>query len=203
MGSYPPGGIHLYDLEIGTTAAKAAAFPFASVTVPAPANPDPSLGTGAVATIDELLPGTDYFFKVRAHCGASGIVGCTGGDAQMIAGWSNFSQIVPCSTAPKGSAAVASAPPASPLVETFWVEAFRVSENMVSWPDFLADHNSGDLQGDVAFLTNSGGGPGSVGHFFDFDNSPRVRYCVEVQKVDLSAISRTPSGPPFISQNQT
>jgi hypothetical protein len=42
------------------------------VTVPAPVVPSPSLGFGASATIDELKPATDYFFKVRAHCAAAG-----------------------------------------------------------------------------------------------------------------------------------
>ena len=30
-----------------------------------------------------------------------GLAGCSGGDAQMIAGWSNFSTVIPCTTAPK------------------------------------------------------------------------------------------------------
>jgi hypothetical protein len=36
------------------------------------------------------------------------------------------------------------------------------------------------------------------GHFFDFERSPRVRYCVEIAKVKLNNIPRTPSGPPQI-----
>lgn len=192
-----PGSIHLYDLEVGATNESAETMPFTSVTV-----------TGTTATIDELQPSTDYFFKVRAHCAASGFEGCTGGNAQMIAGWSNFSSIVPCTTSntptnPQPSAAV-SVP--TPLVDTMWLEVYRVTENMKTSPDFLANHNTGDLQGDAAFLTNSGGDmtPGhSDSHFFDFITSPRVRYCVEVQKVDLSETSRTSSYPPFIPINQS
>ena len=30
-----------------------------------------------------------------------------------------------------------------------------------------------------------------------------ANYCVEIEKVDLSDVQRTPSGPPFIPQNQT
>ena len=33
--------------------------------------------------------------------------------------------------------------------------------------------------------------------------SQLTRYCVEIEKVDLSDVQRTPSGPPFIPQNQT
>ena len=33
--------------------------------------------------------------------------------------------------------------------------------------------------------------------------SQLTRYCVEIEKVDLSHVQRTPSGPPFIPQNQT
>ena len=64
-------GIHLYDLEAGTTVSTAETFPFASVTV--------SAKPLSYATIDELKPGTDYFFKVRAHSASAG-------GAQMIAG---------------------------------------------------------------------------------------------------------------------
>jgi hypothetical protein len=202
-----PGSIHLYDLEAGGTATEAEAMPFTSVTV-----------TGTSATIDELKSSTDYFFKVRAHCAASGFEGCTGGKEQMIAGWSNFSSIVPCTTATaatKSSAATRSPPAAAaalpssaeqPLVDTMWLEVYRVTENMKTSPDYLANHNTGDLKGDVAFLTNSGGTmtPGhSDSHFFDFVTSPRVRYCVEVQRVDLSDVSRTSSYPPFIPINQS
>lgn len=195
-----PGRIHLYDLEVGATEASTETMPFSSVTV-----------TGTSATIDELKPSTDYFFKVRAHCAATGFDGCTGGAAQMIAGWSNFSAIVPCTTSSATTTAVSQPSAAVKLhsvaaVDTMFLEVYRVTENMKTWPDFLANHNSGDLLGDSAFLTNSGGSmtPGhSDSHFFDFITSPRVRYCVEVQKVDLSDVSRTSSYPPFIPINQS
>ena len=29
-----------------------------------------------------------------------------------------------------------------------WLEVFRVTENMMPWPDFLANHNTGDLHGE-------------------------------------------------------
>jgi hypothetical protein len=80
--------------------------------------------------------------------------------------------------------------------ETLWIEPLRVSENLMVWPDYLANHNSGTMEGDVAFLTGAG-----AGHFFLFDTSPRVKYCVEIAKQDLSKIPRTPSGPPEIPVN--
>jgi hypothetical protein len=43
------------------------------------------------------------------------------------------------------------------------------------------------MAGDVAFLTGAG-----AGHFFLFETSPRVKYCVEMAKQDLSHIARTP-----------
>jgi hypothetical protein len=187
---------HLYDLEVGRTAGSAIDFPFASVTV---------AGTASTATIHQLKPDTEYYFKVRAHCSESGLQGCNGGDAQMISGWSNFSAAIPCKTKPSDGSAWTPprvSPALAPLVETFWLEAYRVTENMMTFPDYLANHNSGDLDGDVAFLSGSGGTGRS--NFFDFMTSPRVRYCVEIAKVDLTGkVERTPSFPPFIPINQS
>jgi hypothetical protein len=87
----------------------------------------------------------------------------------------------------------------TPRVNTLWIEVFRVTENMKTFPDYLANHNSGSADGDVAFLTGSGGGNAS--RFFNFSTSPRVRYCVEIEKVDLKTIPRTPSGPVEIPTN--
>ena len=85
---------------------------------------------------------------------------------------------------------------------TTWLEVFRVAENFVAWPDFLANHNSGTLEGDATFLTGSGGGTTTNRtRFFDFYASPRVRYCVEMAKVVLDNITRTPSGPPNVPTN--
>jgi hypothetical protein len=97
-----------------------------------------------------------------------------------------------------------------------WLEVYRVAENQLLEPDCLANHNSGSAEGDVTFLT----GVGTSGRFFNFSSSPRVRYsdtlstpytivtlyyyscsvynpryCVEIEKVDLTDIPRTPSGP--------
>ena len=183
MDSSAPGSIHIYDLEAGSTAAKARDFPFASVTVAAPATPSPSLGFGAKATIEELRPSTDYFFKVRAHCSESGLLGCHGGAEQMIAGWSNFSAVIPCTT----KAADDEEPPPAPAtpvgggVETMWLEVFRVTENMMPWPDFLANHNTGDLHGDVAFMSRGSG------RFFNFSFSPVLPSSSGILKASESA----------------
>jgi hypothetical protein len=62
-------------------------------------------------------------------------------------------------------------------------------------PHHQANHNSGTLEADTPFLTTA------AGRFFDFESSPRVRYCVEIAKVDLSSIKRTPSNPPSVPTN--
>lgn len=74
--------------------------------------------------------------------------------------------------------------------QTSWIEVYRVAENDLTWPDYLANHNSGSGDGDTAFLTGAGGGGRNASHFFNFDSSPRVRYCVEIETVNLSHIPR-------------
>jgi hypothetical protein len=185
-----PGSIHLYDLEVGTSEDGARQFPFASVTSATP-----------TATVGGLRPDTTYYFKVRAHCDGTGDDCPLGGLGQMIGGWSNFSSVVPCKTGQSITASPPSEPPTkatAALVETEWLEVYRVTENQQTWPDFLANHDTGDIKGDSAFLTFAGGGTHGKTHFFNFDTSPRVRYCVEVQKVSLQIKQRTPSAPPFI-----
>ena len=70
---------------------------------------------------------------------------------------------------------------------TRWVELFRVSEGGARSTDFLADHNSGDARGDVAFLSTCGTNCG----FYDFFASPRVRYCVEMARVSIPHTNTT------------
>eukprot|EP00038_Savillea_parva_P002196 m.111641 g.111641 ORF g.111641 m.111641 type:complete len:366 (-) comp10756_c1_seq4:85-1182(-) len=79
--------------------------------------------------------------------------------------------------------------------DTFWLSVSRVSENFLDTIDFLADHDSGDIQGVAAFMASSG----TDSHvFFDHDKSPLTGYCVEIEKVDLSSLKRTPTTPPSI-----
>ena len=40
--------------------------------------------------------------------------------------------------------------------DTFWLSVSRVSENFLDTIDFLADHDSGDIQGVAAFMASSG-----------------------------------------------
>jgi len=80
--------------------------------------------------------------------------------------------------------------------DSLWIEPMRVAENLITTPDYLSNHNSGTVSGDAAFLTGAG-----AGHFFVFGTSPRVKYCVEVVRLSLAGIPRTPSGPPEIPVN--
>lgn len=77
---------------------------------------------------------------------------------------------------------------------TTWIQTHRVTENSRADVDFLANHNSGTLQADVAFMSFQG----NSSRFFDFLHSPESRFCVEIEKVNLSAIKRTPSNPAAI-----
>ena len=60
-----------------------------------------------------------------------------------------------------------------------WLEVFRVTENMMPWPDFLANHNTGDLHGDVAFMSRGSG------RFFNFSFSP-VRLSTQPSSICLT-----------------
>jgi len=75
--------------------------------------------------------------------------------------------------------------------DTVWINPHRVSENQLLTVDFLANHNSGTLEGDVGFMTSSG----NSSHFFNLFGSPLTSYCVELQKVNLTNTTRTPSNP--------
>eukprot|EP00035_Acanthoeca_spectabilis_P025849 m.460135 g.460135 ORF g.460135 m.460135 type:complete len:511 (-) comp21943_c0_seq1:139-1671(-) len=77
---------------------------------------------------------------------------------------------------------------------TIWINPHRVSENLLTTVDFLANHNSGTLQGDVGFMTFAG----NSSHFFNLFGSPLTSFCVEMAKVDLSGLNRTSSNPPSI-----
>eukprot|EP00041_Stephanoeca_diplocostata_P020911 m.478403 g.478403 ORF g.478403 m.478403 type:complete len:504 (-) comp21692_c0_seq8:1252-2763(-) len=77
---------------------------------------------------------------------------------------------------------------------TTWIQTHRVTENSRADVDFLSNHNSGTLEADVAFMTFQG----NSSRFFDFLHSPETGFCVEIQKVNLSSIKRTPSNPEAI-----
>ena len=72
-------------------------------------------------------------------------------------------------------------------IPSVWQQGLQ-SGRAITFPDYLANHNSGSRDGDVAFLT--GAGYGGHGHFFDFETSPRIRYCVEIERVDLRVRGR-------------
>lgn len=69
-----------------------------------------------------------------------------------------------------------------PNVETFMLEVMRESE-FTDDVDYLMNHNSGDIEGDVGFITMTA----SSGHFSNstFNNSVFTLYCVEVLKTTI------------------
>ena len=88
-----------------------------------------------------------------------------------------------------------------PRVDTTFIEPVRVAEQQLAVPDFLANHNSGTIRGDVGFLTAAGGTPAPAppgvptpaptpSRFFNWEFSPRVRYCAEIANVDLSYLAQ-------------
>lgn len=145
-----------YDLQAATAAADDDARPFASVTTRI-----------ARATVRDLAPGERYRFKARAHDASAG---------NIIAGWSNFSAYLECATAAAaeeeeeeeedgdddwvpGRTAAARSPSTAGIPrtdkqsgtqhrpETIFLEMIRVSEHLLTTPDFLSEHNSADLAG--------------------------------------------------------
>ena len=96
-----------------------------------------------------------------------------------------------------------------PRGDTLYIEPLRVAEQQLRVPDYLANHNSGTLQGDVGFLTAAGGSPApspgptrppTPGHFFDWQHSPRVKVRFEftASPCFAFAVSRHIAFPPLI-----
>jgi hypothetical protein len=89
-----------------------------------------------LATMGGLMPGSTYAARLR--CAISGSASVT-------------SNTIAISTATTYPITVRTGRP-----DTSWIEVFRVSENFVLTPDFLANHNSGSIEGDVGFMTGCG-----------------------------------------------
>lgn len=132
-----------YEVEVGLSAAAAVDTPVASTTA-----------AGANATFGGLKSGATYYFKVRAHGGATGI--------QRDVEWSDFSSPIPCAVpalAEDSAKTAATAP--STASTSLYTLMYRVSEvwgnklwgRTYAPPDFLSSHNSADGPGQSSFLT--------------------------------------------------
>jgi len=131
--------------------------------------------------VSGLEPGTPYNLAVRAHR-----AGCA-----EDAGNGTWSQLVwladSCRTlAGKEPRRVRPAPRAAG-VATHWIEVFRMVEANRSLPDFLDNHDSGDMGGDGAVATLAlGHGDGAL-----FASGPITRYCVEVLNTTIPNTTTT------------
>jgi hypothetical protein len=126
----------LYDVQCGHGAAK----PFVSYT------------TGKrTATIGQLKPAAALQCHVRAHRAAA---------PSIVDGWSLLSAAVPCATANDSlpqSAVYEGRGAARAGNTTRKVQMWRTSEyNYTGIVDYLANHDSGDLNGDAAVLSAVG-----------------------------------------------
>lgn len=146
---------------------------FLSYTTAIPSN-------GHVKTmIPNLRPNVDYVIKARSHNKK--------GSEGYPKAWSKLtdSEAI-CQTSPPG------VKPSTPISinsnsETHWIEVFRhrgkswtnETFNETRLPDYLSNHNTGDLMG--SFFG---------GTFYDVDKfSPWTRYCVELLSVELPNIT--------------
>ena len=137
-------------------------------------------------SVTSLSPDAEYRVAVRAHR-----QGCAedGGNGT----WSNLTWLNgPCRTSfhrQQRPAAARYQPPragtsSSPSSSTHWLEVFRFAEGDRTLPDFLDNHDSGDLGGDGAILFAFAGAP-------ELEHTPITRYCVEVLNVTVQNTTTT------------
>jgi hypothetical protein len=127
-------------------------------------------GTGQkmAAELSQLRPGTNYSLLLRSHPSAL---------PSTVWGWRNISAatvLTVCSTSAVGPGGSQGAPSTRrTAVQSSFTRMYRVSERTYEI-DFLSNHNAGDLQGEVAFLS-SGSPDGAPA----FAKVPVTEYCVE------------------------
>mmetsp|Transcript_49553 Transcript_49553/g.91399 ORF Transcript_49553/g.91399 Transcript_49553/m.91399 type:complete len:423 (+) Transcript_49553:63-1331(+) len=127
--------------------------------------------------LDQLLPNMVYRIRVRAHAA---------GRKSMGAGtWGPAGSPVQCAS----GNVVSPSKVAAPGVETFTMEVMRQSE-FTSDVDYLMNHNSGTILGDVGYLMvtslfahHSHGGKGPSG--VDFNESTMTLYCLDLLKTEV------------------
>mmetsp|Transcript_76614 Transcript_76614/g.135172 ORF Transcript_76614/g.135172 Transcript_76614/m.135172 type:complete len:389 (+) Transcript_76614:100-1266(+) len=129
------------------------------------------------AELTALMPGTTYWLNMRAH--KSGMPSLGPGT------WGALGPSVECSTgaAHLSSKAHADTHANAESESSFFLEVLRESE-FTSDVDYLMNHDSGDVLGDVTILTaTSSSAPWLSGD--NFTNSTLTLYCVEVLKVEV------------------
>mmetsp|Transcript_65295 Transcript_65295/g.156061 ORF Transcript_65295/g.156061 Transcript_65295/m.156061 type:complete len:436 (+) Transcript_65295:55-1362(+) len=130
----------------------------------------------------DLLPDTDYWIRIRAHAAQRKSLGA--------GTWGDAGNAVKCRTGKKIDLPLAVAQSAvAPGHEAFTLEVMRQSE-FTDEVDYLMNHNSGTVLGDVGYLavtagwgrSHGGHGPSGV----DFTNSTLTLYCLDVLKVQVN-----------------
>lgn len=134
------------------------------------------------ALLRDLLPGTTYWFRVRAHA--------TGSPSLGPGSWGPTGTSLACTT-PETFAASPARSPVKAAGETFELEVLRESEYTYD-VDYLMNHNSGSVLGDAAFLTFTGRDPKKPNFFnVTFSNATLTLFCVDVLKVRVPDTTTT------------
>lgn len=138
-----------------------------------------------VATLDFLLPGRGYSLRLRSH--AAGMPNLAPGS------WGRPGQATTCTTGPAGQRAAREADEA---VKTFTLEVMRGSE----WTrdvDYLMNHNSADVLGEVTAIIISDPPPDPSWFFQPLENMTFTVYCLEVMHVELTDTITTEGNSAF------
>jgi len=117
----------------------------------------------------DLEDATDYVLKTRST------------HFNEVSGWTAWTDTFHCQTNEgvdgKGTQRTRSHPPAPTCEGCQFMSIVRISERNATEIDFLSNHDSGDYEGDSAFMTAMGSG----GRFIhDFNESIIAQYCIEV-----------------------
>ncbi|CAE8639924.1 unnamed protein product [Polarella glacialis] len=190
-------GSDYYELQLLTNASSPEAYAIVS--------------TGAVrAVVQDALPGRSYWLRLRAHKANSPSYG--------PGTWGPVGPVAECSS---GLAALAGAfdqglqePSIKPQApETFWLEILRESEYTYDI-DYLSNHDSGNVMGDVAIIMYGATHP--TPFFENFTQATFTMFCVEVLLVkipntittggddrfaDYQSCNENPSAPECVCDN--
>lgn len=177
-----PAGVpvHVYEVQV---AASAAAPPFAVFTT-----------GGTTANLTFLLSSVNYWLRIRAHAVDAPSFGPgTWGEAGPVVKCDSFSagSGTGHEDHARSSAAVKTGAAPPPRKGSSFVTVMRESE-YTSDVDYLANHNSGDLLGDVALLTTV---PAPFNR--SFANTTISMYCVEIMDVRIPATVTTEGNTSF------
>eukprot|EP00966_Prymnesium_polylepis_P158994 3674842-Prymnesium_polylepis.1 len=170
----------------------------ADAAVSSAANPRPTVHftlPARAGKLDGWVPGlalgTTYKLAVRAHR-----FGCAEDAGNGT--WSELTWMAGSCRTLDEPATVEDAVPASVNVNgvaTRWLEVFRVTEVGRTLPDFLDNHDSGDMGGDGAILSMILGAPGPG----LFGSGLITRYCVEMLNTTVVSSTTTFAGVPIDS----